>query len=333
MTIDAFMSQPHYRTHLEPIWDALDESERGEFYLGSALASRADQLPNGALRRAGPRVLVASYSDYLRCAGSRRVVYCQHGSGQSYADDPSLARNGSYAGGDGLDAVDLFLVPGPHPAQRTRARYPHTPVAEIGCPALDCWLTGDRPWEREPKPVVAIVFHWNCTGGEAGTAFRHYVPALNLLARSEWEVLGHCHPRARSFVEPEYHRAGIRWASYNEVMSRASVIVVDNSSIGFEIAATGRPVVWLNAPWWRRDTAHGLRFGPEAGVGVEVESPSQVVGAVSAALAVGTWRFADPRWDLVRKVYTHLDGHSAQRAAEAIRSLAPLESEAAMQSV
>jgi hypothetical protein len=328
--IDLYASQSHYLAHLQPVWDALDDSDRGEMYLGSALASRADHLPNGALRRPGPRVLVASYSDYLRCAGNRRVVLVSHGAGQSYAGDPSLSRNGSYAGGDGLDAVDLFLVPGPHPAQRTRARYPHTPVVEVGCPALDRWLTGGRPWEREPGPVVVIAFHWNCGGGEAGTAFRHYVPALNLLTRTGWEVLGHCHPRARNYVEPEYRRAGIRWASYEEVMSRASVIVVDNSSIGFEVAATGRPVVWLNAPWWRRNPGHGLRFGPEAGVGIEVDSPDKVVGVVSAALAAGRWPFADPRWDLVRKVYTHVDGTSAQRAAEAIRSLAPLPSEPAM---
>jgi hypothetical protein len=198
-------------------------------------------------------------------------------------------------------------------------------VEEIGCPALDHWLTGDRPWEREENPVVALAFHWNCTSGEAGTAFRHYVPLLSILARSRWEILGHFHPRARPIVEHEYRRAGIRVASYEEVMSRASVIVVDNSSIGWEMAATGRPVVWLNAPWWSKNPAHGLRFGPEAALGTQVDSPGQVVAAVSAALA--SWPVAEPHRDLIGRVYTYLDGHSAERAVEAIRSIVPLDSE------
>lgn len=327
--IDLYASQEWYLRHVAPIFDALPPEERGEVYLGSALADRADQLPNGALRRPGTRVLVASYTDYLRCAGNRRVVLAQHGSGQSYAGDPSLARNGSYAGGDGLDKVDLFLVPGPHPAQRCKARYPHTPVAEIGCPALDRWLMGGRTWEREPKPVVALAFHWNCGPGESGTAFRHYVSALSLLTRSRWEILGHCHPRARHVVEPEYNRAGIRWATYEEVMTRASVIVADNTSIAFEVAATGRPVVWLNAPWWRKDAGHGLRFGPEAAVGTQVNFPSEIIPAISAALA--SWPVLEPRRDLISGVYTYLDGRSAERAAGAIHSLAPLESELVMQ--
>ena len=57
---------------------------------------------------------------------------------------------------------------------------------------------------------------------------------------------------------------------FDEVMERSTLYICDNSSTLYEFASTGRPVVVLNAPWFRRDIEHGLRFWEHADVGVSV---------------------------------------------------------------
>jgi hypothetical protein len=316
--IDAYSSRSHYLSALWPVWEALPPEHRGTLYVGGRLvgdplATAARALPkNMTLLSTGPRVLVASQLDYQTVAARRRCVHMQHGAGQSYGgdSDPAVSRASSYAGGDNQDRTDLFLVPGPHPAQRCRDRYPHIPVAEIGCPALDRWLLS--PPRPAKKPVVALAWHWeNQLCPETRSALPHFRSTLpDLMERHT--VIGHGHPRARDLAQSVYEPLGIPWVDYETVMTMASVLVVDNSSIGFEFAATGRPVVWMTPPWYRRDAIHGLRFWDQAQV--EVESPADLMGAVADALD------HPPTADL-SGVYAYLDGHSAERAVAAILAL------------
>jgi hypothetical protein len=283
--------------------------------VGNPQATAAGAVPkNMTLLSRGPRVLVASQLDYQTVTTHRRVVYMNHGSGQSYSgdSDPAVSQASSYAGGDNQDRTDLFLVPGPHPAQRCKARYPHIPVAEIGCPALDRWLM-DSPYDGgADPPVVALAWHWeNQLCPETRSALPHFRSALPDLT-SRYLVIGHGHPRARDLAQSVYEPLGIPWVDYDTVMTMASVLVVDNSSIGFEFAATERPVVWMTPPWYRRDAMHGLRFWDEAQV--QVESSDDLLGAVADALD------HPPTADL-SGVYTHLDGHSAEHAVAAILAL------------
>lgn len=350
--IDAFASRPHYLRALLPVWEALPPEHRGTLYVGGRLvgdpqATAARALPkNMTLLSAGPRVLVASQLDYQTVAARRRCVHMQHGAGQSYGgdSDPAVSRASSYAGGDNQDRTDLFLVPGPHPAQRCRARYPYIPVAEIGCPALDRWLRIDREGRARKElgavadraltraapprpnvectsadpPVVALAWHWeNELCPETRSALPHFRSALPELI-SRYAVLGHGHPRARDLAQSVYEPLGIPWVDYDTVMTMASVLVVDNSSIGFEFAATGRPVVWMTPPWYRRDAIHGLRFWDEAQV--QVESPDDLLGAVAEALD------HPPVADL-SGVYTYLCGHSAEHAVAAILALDETEAD------
>jgi hypothetical protein len=297
--IDALVSHFHYWRHLAPVWEALPE--RGTLWAPPRLG-----IPGAArgLPQRDRLTLTAGWRDSSRVG---RAVLIEHGAGQSYGADPACAADPSYAGGGQRDNVELFLMPGPHPAGRQRAATPDAPVAEVGCPALDPWLARDAA----PEPdLVALAFNWDCgLCSESRSALPHYRDALPELAR-RFRVVGHCHPRART-PRAEYRAAGIPWATYEEVLARAAVVVADNSSIGFEAAALGRGrrVLWLDCPWYRRE--HGLRFFdacPER-VADLADLPAAVEEALAGRLGGGT---------LVRSVYRHLDGSATRRAVEAV---------------
>ena len=69
------------------------------------------------------------------------------------------------------------------------------------------------------------------------------------------------------------------------MLRQADLYVCDNSSSLFEFAATGRPVVVLNTPEYRRDVHHGLRFWDAASVGVNCDRPRDLDDAIGQALA------------------------------------------------
>lgn len=283
--ITGYWSRPHYAAHVAPILDALPWV-------------------------ATPAVLVASHRDL---ADSRRLyrtgsrIRAHHGIGQSYTIPYP-----SYPGGKDNDDVDLFLVPNGHAAGRWHRAYPHAAVEVVGSPVLDT-LPARRPG---PGPVVAYSTHWDARFvPEAGSAWRWIAPALAQLAQT-YEVIGHAHPLARDLTA-WYHRQGIRpVASFGEVCEQADVYICDNSSTLYEFASTGRPVVVLDAPRYRRDVDHGLRFWEAADVGVRVHDLHALPDAVALALE-------DPepvraaREAALDIVYAYRTG-AAQRAADAI---------------
>src|SRR5690242_18511280 len=106
--IDAVASEIQYLHHLAPIWRALEESERGTFWVAEGLldqarASGVEATPLGPKLPRGGLVLVASYGDELRVA-PRPVVLVEHGAGQHYSTG-----HPSYSGGRGHRNVKLFL--------------------------------------------------------------------------------------------------------------------------------------------------------------------------------------------------------------------------------
>jgi hypothetical protein len=304
--VDFLASAPHYREHLSAVRDALPPEARGEYVVPG---------------QSGPDnpVLVASFGDLKDAEemGRSRIAIMEHGAGQSYGGR-GLA-HGSYAGGTNRDAASLFLHPGPHPAARDRKAYPAARVEVVGSPHLDTLPHREGPAAR----VVAFSFHFNgplCP--ETRNAYPAFFPAIVGLA-DKYEMLGHGHPKMWAMGLPgqrlanRYRKFGIEPVeSFAEVCRRADVYVCDNSSTLFAFAATGRPVVVLNPPWYDRRVNHGLRFWEAAGVGVNCDRPEALGECIEEALR-DTPERQQAREDALSLVYAYRSGAS-QRAADVL---------------
>ena len=269
--IDVYCSQPWYADHLRPVFEALGD------HAGAFIRTFAKH-PRPPVHHP---VLVCSWGDMstVRRLGYRHIALAQHGAGQSYAAS-KRPNYPSYPGGTGNDGVGLFLTPNKQSADRWHHAYPRARVEVVGCPKLDT-LPKRLPG---PGPVVAVSFHWNfgmCP--ETLSVLPEYMGALGALAR-EYRVIGHGHPRRRD-LPMIYKRLGIEHVpSFDDILRRADLYAFDNSSSGFEFAATGRPVVVLNGRSFRRDAKHGLRFWDAAHVGVNVDRPNDLADGVGRAL-------------------------------------------------
>jgi hypothetical protein len=309
VTLDAYSTHPHYAEHMRPVWNALPVELRGVW-------ATVGPDPDRARRQ-----LVAN-----RFRG-RPVVYVEHGAGQTYAGDERAAAHGSYSGGAGLDNVELFVCPSERVAARWRARYPSARTVVVGCPKLDSWHA--RP--RQPaqldgaRPLVVLSWHWQCELiPETQSALRHYVAALPELSSrcmaAGASLVGHGHPRSGESLARLYGRHSVPyWRDSARVLACADVLVCDNSSLMYEAASLGIPVVALNAPWYRRDVEHGLRFWSHV-PGVQVDEPSEL-GSVVLGEVTAPGTHAALRSRAVAEAYAYTDGQAAARAAAAIVEL------------
>lgn len=324
LRIDFLATETHYFDHLEPIYRALPDEYRGNFFISPKIHDCAKKsgfemdiyLGKRVFSgNAGPIVTAAS-GDLNRANESGRMqIFCEHGAGQSYSN-----RHSSYAGGiGGRENVVLFLCPNEMAAARNRRYYPDVPAVAVGCPKLDEWHK--KPIKpRSNPPVVAISFHWECfVCSETRSAYSWFKTALPELAKcKDFKLIGHGHPRMIGRIEAEYKRLGIEVVrDFKEVLERADCYVIDNSSTLFEFASTGRPVVVMNAPWYRRNMYHGLRFWEYVNIGVNCDNPRNLVDAIKLALE-DTPEQKQLREQAVNAVYFVHDGTAAQKAVEAI---------------
>lgn len=319
--MDFLASQPQYFDHLAPIWFALPPEQRGTFY---AVAKAAEPVKAEVGKhfkgtypvRQGPLTVVASYNDFsIAHRAGRKVVLLNHGAGQRYGG--RLKGHASYVGGNGRKDVALFLEPGPYAGQITREQGGN--VVEIGVPKMDVWY---RYPPQITEPIVAVSWHWHQISGvpETDWAWPEYADAVVELSK-QVKVIGHAHPRAWLRLEKWYREVGIEPVqSFSEVLRRASVFVVDNSSAGYEFASTGRPVVWMNSKHYRREVEQGLRFWSII-PGLQVDYPSDLANAVREALDGPTHDEIFIDHSRIAKVYHSTDGQAAKRAAQAILEL------------
>jgi hypothetical protein len=338
----AYASLRHYWDHIAPVAECLQMSTAAPLRGVDAPAGRPWGSP---LRRdrSDALWLVASYADAQRVAPARTVLL-EHGAGQSYRGDERASRSGSYAGGDGLDHVELFLCPNATVAGRWEARYPEARTAVVGAPKLDRRHLQDQEQQddnekdhdergngharrRTQGPTVAITWHWpNTLCPEATWALPHYRPVLPELVRqvraAGGEVLGHGHPRVWRQLRREWARLGVAQVEdFDTVLDQADLLILDNSSAGPEFASLGRPIIWCSAPWYRRDVTHGGRFWDWTEGQPHVQEPGELVETTLQTLADPDWGRVG-REAMVTAAYAHRDGRASERAALAIEELA-----------
>lgn len=324
---DFFASLGNYAEHLAPIYLATPEPERGTFYAEPRVAPHLRKLgiPAAIGKPKGPprTVVVAGIHDVwaVRKAARHRVVLVEHGAGQGYGQ----ARDPGWSGGERREDVALFVVPNEVAAERNRTHYPDTPNV-IASPRVEHLRTIQR--EPQERPTVALSFHWPGTGKvpAAGWALPHYeagLPAVVATLRERgYEVIGHGHPRARQHFARLWGSLGIEYVpSFDDVIRRAAVYVVDNSSSAFEAVACGLSVVWLSCPaytearrelWWPRWDQPGWWTGTEA------SRADTVADHVVASQVRGMRRGWGER--ATAEVYPVIEG-AAKLVVEAIRGL------------
>lgn len=306
--IDCYTSQPHYADHLRPIWQQLPDEVRGNWFAGE-LPRRAEAIRDV--------VLVAGYADAKALPRSKRAIYVEHGAGQAYRGDEVSRWNGSYSGGRGLNNVCLFICPNDEVRQRWLNAYPFVPAVTVGCPKLDVL----PPWQ--PANVVTLAWHWDCRlVPETRTALWAYLDVLEVtaerLASVGLDMWLHWHPKLvgakvripsslQASIEPDAAR----------VLTYSSVVAADNTSLMYEAAAQGIPVVAMNAPWYRRSVNHGLRFWAYV-PGPEVDDPDDLADVVIRAARRPLPEWSQARVRAAERAYRWVDGQASARAVRAI---------------
>ncbi len=300
-----FASEGHFRRHWEPVRAAV----------GGEWISREQLQRPGQEDRP---LVVASYGDLRRAYEFRhRIIMAEHGTGLTYD-----VNHPSHAGSTALrDHVVLRLLPNRFAAAKEHEANPDMPIAVVGVPYLDQWR--GRQYRSGGRPLVVISTHWDCAVcPETRSSFEHFKAAIALLARGglPYELALHAHPRIRTEVTIFARAHRIRFLpEFTQVLELADLYATDNSSTLFEFAATGRPVLVLNAPSYRPDIshAHNPRFWECADVGVNVWEPAQLDGAIMTAL------MDEPRQRERRKAVSAqvvpFMGSSIQRCVEALQ--------------
>lgn len=242
----------------------------------------------------------------------------------SYGGEPPPGTTPDY---DHTCPMLSIACPNERTAYRNRLHHPHATVAVTGTPKLDAWV--NRRFPDNDPPVVAFAWHWpnRWIAPESNWAFPHWADAVaELAARPEsdrgYRIVGHGHPRAYTHLVGFYRRARIPYvATLEKVWEVADVVVFDNTSAGWESAAVGIPVVMLDAPTYRRDVDHGLRFWEwaDAGLRCGTGTADELHDAVTRTLRDDP--AAPVRAAAVADLYPCNDGGSARRVVDLVTSI------------
>jgi hypothetical protein len=327
--IDFFARRTHFVDHIAPIWNELGEQYKGVFYVPQSILGYASGLvdktvglkPIGSSAiRVSPHgrnpILTCAYGDLERAISSfptRAHILMEHGVGLSFGHP-------GYGGGEGLRRrVNLFLAPNKNIYNKTHKTFPQAPQCIIGTPKMDGIVPSIPVYKKDP--VVGISFHWNgekvCP--EAGNALEYYMEVLPELS-GNFRVIGHGHPKIIDKLRSIYRACCIDEIEpdFSKIMQRCDIYVNDASSTMYEFSCTGKPVVILNAPWFRKDVYHGIRFWDYTNIGIQVDNPADLIGAITET-AKYPERHYENRLNMINDLYPYL-GSSSKRAAQAIVS-------------
>lgn len=333
--LDFFARRKHFVRHMAPIWEKIEPQYRGKFYVLDGLQEYAKQLgveteivaaPDGKIMMAAPfgsnPIVTSSYKD-MELALRKKMrppILMEHGIGLTPSTHPG------YAGGVGgyRDKVDLFLVPNQHTYDKNARVYPRAQQVIVGVPKMDKWMGWKNPGPLSTGPVVAIAFHWDGTNisPEAGNAFEHYKKVLPELAMNpNYHLIGHYHPRSESFFRPIFEELGIEVVpEFDDVMERADLYINDCSSTLYEFLVTGKPVIILNDPKYRRELRGNIRFWQYTDVGIQVEEPWGLPPVIDYTLSRPEAN-KDQREKAVADLFPNL-GYAAETAAFALEQYA-----------
>jgi hypothetical protein len=301
-----FGSEHHFRAH----WDGVR----------NALQSRWVSPEEVALleNREVP-IFVASYGDLKRVYPYRnRIVLAEHGTGLTYNENHS-----SYAGSTAFrDKVILRLVPNKFAAAKEEKYNPGTPLEIIGVPRLDPYYAKRRSVQRNAlNPLVVISTHWDCmVAPETRSSFQYYKDAIAHAALG-MRIALHAHPRIATRVSTFARANRIEFIrDFDVVMQKADLYAVDNSSTLFEFAATGKPVLVLNGPEYRKDVEHEFnpRFWSRSDIGENVWNPYDLEYGIKMALRDAPEQ-RERREEIVKEVLPYL-GRSTRRTIDMLNA-------------
>jgi len=314
--VHLFATEPQYERHVRAVWKHLPAEMRGEEFLGRAAAVRG--MP------AKDYVMVGGFTEIDRVQ-RHRLIYVEHGAGQSYKDIGPLSEAYSHKDSKHPQRVMAYICP-----RQIIAEAWGRPAFAAGCPALD-------EVTRVPWPQTAVItFHWDARQvcPEARSARPHWIDNLHevvaWLRDYNFDVVGSGHPKDRE-AEMVWNALNVPfWADPDTVLARACLLIADNTSLMYEAAALDIPVLVLNAPWFRRNVDHGLRFWEHV-PGRQFDHIDELLlfdvrEYVEGSPYFGVARpFADQRAAATVAAYDGPpDGKSGQRAAEwLVRLIAP----------
>ena len=325
--IDFYATHIQYLDHILPVWEKLPERNKGNFYVSYKLHKYLEKK-DIEIENQNPIINLNSENNAERlmyCAShinlqnareryGRKVIYTEHGVGQSY----SGIKHKSYIGGERARVVAIF-VPGEKQAAQQEYYYPTIPVYPIGVPKLDKYHAAKKKPKNEN--TVCVSFHWDCQLlPETRSAFIYYKSALAQLAKmdKEYNLVGHGHPNQKSRFEKFYQSIGIPFIdNFFDVIDEASLYVCDSSSTIYEWISLERNVVLLNAPFYRRDVEHGMRFWEHADMGINCNKKKELNDSIIEALNRPN-DFDERRKEIVSDVFATTDGNASQLAADAI---------------
>ena len=124
---------------------------------------------------AGGRVaLVAGWPDVAALRGRAKMIYVEHGAGQTYAGDEKSAHWSHYSASGGYRHTGVigFISP----SETVAARWKTAPAAAVGCAKLDRLHLAPS---LGPGATVCFAWHWDAdVCPEARWAFPHYADHL-----------------------------------------------------------------------------------------------------------------------------------------------------------
>ena len=241
MKFHVLTSTPHYREHALAVFDHLQEELKGY------VSSRPKKYDKNDI------VLIAGFADLGALPPQQRVVYIEHGAGQNYL----LTKYPEYYhGSTHPENVIGYICP-----RRAVARSWGRPAFAAGSPVCDPHpLVTDHE-----QPILVWTHHWDAqrVAPEARSALPWYGDSLEQIVKrveaQGFKFVGHHHPRDK-MLPNVWKRLGVPVESASWVRENVDLLVCDNSSMMYECAYLCRHVLALNAPWYRREVEHGLRF-------------------------------------------------------------------------